>query len=144
MTRVFVDTNVLVYHRDSTEPDKQRRAAEWMAHLWDAGSGRTSVQVLHEYYVTVTRKLDPGLPPEEARSDVMALRAWSPLHPDPDFLEDAWSVEDQYGYSFWDAMMVAAARRLACSVLLSEDLQDGQELGDLVIRSPFTTSPQHS
>lgn len=144
MTAIFVDTNVLVYLRDSTEPEKQRRAAEWMAHLWDSGSGRLSAQVLHEYYVTVTRKLNPGMPREEARSDIVALGAWNPLHPDADFLEDAWAVEDQHGFSFWDAMIVAAARRLGCSILLTEDLQDGQELANLVVRSPFTTSPPNS
>lgn len=138
---VFVDTNVLVYLRDSTEPDKQRRAAEWMARLWDTEEGRTSVQVLQEYYVTVTAKLDPGLSPEEAREDVLALRAWKPLFPDQGILEDAWSVEDRWGFSFWDALVVASARRLGCSVLLTEDLQDGQDLDGLVIRSPFSTPP---
>jgi len=138
---VFVDTNVLVYHRDSTEPAKQRRAAEWMARLWDEGTGRVSVQVLHEYYVTVTRKLDPGLPQEEAREDIAALRAWNPLSPDAEILEYAWAVQDRYGLSFWDAMIVAAARRLGCAVLLTEDLQDGQDLDGLLVRSPFTLDP---
>lgn len=138
---VFVDTNVLVYHRDSTEPEKQARAAEWMARLWDEGSGRVSAQVLQEYYVTVTGKLRPGMPRDEAREDVAALRAWNPLVPDAQILEDAWSIEDRYGLSFWDALIVAAARRLGCAVLLTEDLQDGQDLDGLVIRSPFTLSP---
>ena len=138
---VFVDTNVLVYLRDSTEPEKQRRVAEWMSHLWDTGEGRTSLQVLQEYYVTVTVKLDPGLPVEEAREDVLALRAWKPLIPDADLFEDAWAVEERYGLSFWDAMVVAAARRMACGVLLTGDLQDGQDLEGLAVRSPFSTDP---
>lgn len=141
MSPVFVDTNVLVYLRDSTDAGKQRRAAEWLAYLWDSGAGRLSTQVLHEYYVTVTAKLSPGLPPEEAREDVMALRAWDPLYPDSGFLEHVWVIQDRYAFSFWDAMIVAAARRLHCTVLLTEDLQDGQSLGDLTIRSPFSTPP---
>lgn len=138
---VFVDTNVLVYVRDSTEPEKQKSSAEWMGALWETRRGRLSVQVLQEYYVSVTAKLDPGLDPEEARNDVSALRAWSPLDPDLDFIEDAWAVEDRYGFSFWDAMIIAAARRLGCATLLTEDLQDGQELGGVVVRSPFTHHP---
>ncbi|MFO7893355.1 MAG: PIN domain-containing protein [Longimicrobiales bacterium] len=138
---VFVDTNVLVYLRDSTEPDKQAATAEWMARLWDTGRGRLSVQVLQEYYVTVTAKLDPGLPAADAREDVVALRSWRPLEPGLDLLEDAWSVGDRYGFSFWDALIVAAARRLDCAVLLTEDLQDGQELDGLVIHSPFNHAP---
>lgn len=139
---VFVGTNVLVYLRDSTEPEKQAAAAEWMGHLWQSGEGRLSTQILHEYYVTVTAKLDPGLPSEEAREDVVSLRAWNPLEPDPGILEDAWAVEDRYGFSFWDSLVVAAARRLGCRILLTEDLQDGQDLEGLVVRSPFTSRPE--
>ena len=138
---VFVDTNVLVYLRDATDAEKQRRAAEWMAHLWETGAGRLSLQVLQEYYVTVTAKLDPGMPEEDARDDIVALRSWNPLVPDPDLLASAWVEQDRYGFSPWDALIVAAARRLDCEVLLTEDLQDGQELGGLVVRSPFTTRP---
>lgn len=138
---VFVDTNVLVYLRDSTEPEKRRAAAEWMGHLWEAGLGRTSGQVLREYYVTVTAKLDPGLPPEEAREDVTALGAWNPLHADADLFEEAWAVEDRFGFSFWDALVVAAARRLGCGTLLTEDLQPGRDLDGLVVRSPFGERP---
>ena len=43
---VFVDTNVLVYARDRSEADKQRRAAEWMANLWETGLGKLSYQVI--------------------------------------------------------------------------------------------------
>lgn len=141
---VFVDTNVLVYHRDSTEPQKQRQAALWMAYLWEAGAGRVSQQVLQEYYVTVTRKLEPGLSVDEAREDVAALSAWNPLAPDAELLEDAWAIEDRYGLSFWDALIAAAARRLGCTTLLTEDLQDGQELGNLTVRSPFSAPPDPS
>lgn len=138
---VFIDTNVLVYLRDSTESGKQAAAAEWMARLWDTGRGRLSVQVLQEYYVTVTAKLDPGLPAVDAREDVVALRSWRPLEASLELLENAWSAQDRYGFSFWDALIVAAARRLGCGVLLTEDLQDGQELDGLVVRSPFIHAP---
>ena len=57
----FVDTNVLAYARDTSEPDKQPLAARWMEHLWRTGTGRTSMQVLDEYDITVTRNLSPGL-----------------------------------------------------------------------------------
>lgn len=59
---VFVDTNVFVYARDASEPEKQAVAAQWVRELWTTQAGRTSVQVLSEYYATVTRKLKPGLP----------------------------------------------------------------------------------
>jgi hypothetical protein len=74
----FVDTNVLLYARDAGEPHKQPLAAAWLEWLWRQRVGRTSVQVLSEYYVSVTRKLVPGLPQDEAWDDVMALFTWRP------------------------------------------------------------------
>ena len=56
---VFVESNVLVYARDAMEPARQSRAAYWISHLWNERLGRASIQVLSEYYVTITRKLRP-------------------------------------------------------------------------------------
>lgn len=139
--RVFVDSNVLVYRRDASETEKQPRAAEWVEHLARSRVGRLSVQVLHEYYVTVTRRLDPGLPAEEARADVADLLVWRPLPMDADTLQEAWHVEDRFGLSLWDALIVGAARSIGCRYLLTEDLQDGDDFDGLRVVDPFTTSP---
>ena len=139
--RFTVDTNVLVYVRDRTEEEKQRRAAEWMAALWDTGLGRLSYQVLQEYYVVTTRKLDPPRSKEEAREDVLSLSAWDPVGVDRVLMERAWELQDERGFSWWDALIVAAALRARCRYLLTEDLQDGQEVGGLTILSPFSTAP---
>ena len=139
---VFVDTNVLVYARDRTDEDKQRRALEWMTALWDEARGRTSVQVLQEYYVTLTRKLDPPRSAEEAREDVVALGVWDPVLPDLAILERGWNVEDRYGLSWWDALIVAAALGAGARWLLTEDLQDGQDLFGLTVVDPFRHTPE--
>ena len=73
----FVDTNLLVYARDAKEASNQPLAEAWLATLWRLRRGRLSYQVLHEYYVTVTRKLRPGLPVQDARDDVRALMSMS-------------------------------------------------------------------
>lgn len=138
---VFVDTNVLVYVRDLTEEEKQRRAADWMAALWDTGLGRLSYQVLQEYYIVTTRKLEPPRSDEEAREDVLALIAWDPVVVDGTVMERAWDIQDRHGFSWWDALIVAAALRSRCRYLLTEDLQDGQEVEGLAIVSPFTSLP---
>ncbi len=138
---VFVDTNVLVYARDAAAGDRQHRALDWLDHLWRTRTGRLSHQVLHEYYTIVTRKLRPGLPVDVARADVRALLAWRPLALDERTLETAWQVEDRFGLSFWDALIVAAARTSGCDHLLTEDLQDGQELDGVVVVDPFANDP---
>jgi len=138
---VFVDTNVLVYARDASESEKQPLASAWLETLWESREGRLSTQVLQEYYVAVTRKLDPGLDRAQARTDVRALEAWRPLDLDAPLLESAWEAEDRFGFVFWDTLIVAAARRLGCDHLLTEDLQDGQDLDGLVVIDPFRHEP---
>lgn len=138
---IFVDTNVLLYARDASEPTRQPAAHRWIDRLWEEHAGRLSYQVLHEYYVTVTRKLRPGLTPEDARADVRDLLAWRPAHMDTPMLEDAWWLETRFGLSHWDALIVASARAQGCRYLLSEDLQHGQDLDGVVVVSPFRVEP---
>jgi predicted nucleic acid-binding protein len=139
--RVFVDTNVLAYARDASEPTKQPLAARWLEHLWATRSGRLSTQVLEEYYVTVRAKLKPGLAEAEARSDVELLAAWRPVVADERLMQDAWRIQDETGWSYWDAAIVAAAVRSGCTHLLSEDLQTGRTVDGVQVTSPFETSP---
>ncbi|MBM3509296.1 MAG: PIN domain-containing protein [Alphaproteobacteria bacterium] len=135
--RYFVDSNVLVYARDSTETAKQRQAHRWLEHLWRTREGRLSFQVLHEYYVTVTAKLVPGLSLEDARDDVRALYAWQPLAIDDVVVAGAWRVQDRHGFSWWDSLIVAAAQVLDCDYLLTEDLQHNQSIDGVTIVDPF-------
>jgi predicted nucleic acid-binding protein len=134
---VFVDTNVFVYARDASEPAKQPLAAEWLRELWTEQRGRTSIQVLSEYYTTVTRKLRPGLSTEDAWEDVSALFAWEPQEVDRAVVVRAHDLERRHSLSWWDSMIVASAQLQDCAVLLSEDLQHGWTFGTVVVRNPF-------
>jgi hypothetical protein len=97
--------------------------------------------VLQEYYVTVTRTLTPGLGPDRAREHVRRFLTWGPPAPDGELLEDAWSIETGHRLSWWDALIVAAARRQGCSHLLSEDLADGAEYDGVTVLDPFGHDP---
>jgi predicted nucleic acid-binding protein len=134
---VFVDANVLVYARDSSEEEKQRQAEAWIRELWKTGSGRVSMQVLQEFYVTVTQKLQPGMGRPAARGDVRDLLQWQPVLSDADLLDSAWRLQDRYDLAWWDAPVVAAAQRAGCRYLLSEDFHDETRFGDLVVLDPF-------
>jgi predicted nucleic acid-binding protein len=136
---VFVDTNVFVYARDGSESKKQPAAVRWLEHLWVEQRGRTGIQVLNEYYVTVTRKLDPGMSPENAWADVRALLAWDPQSVDRDLLLRAHDVEHRHGLSWWDSMIVAAAQLQNCALLLTEDLQEGWSCDGVTVCNPFKT-----
>lgn len=135
---VFVDANVFLYARDPAERLKQSRAGEWIDHLWRTGFGRTSMQVLSEYYVNVTRKF--RVPSEKAWDDVNAFLAWGPQVIDEELLRRAREIERRWRISWWDSMVVAAAQLQDCARLLTEDLQDGAVFGAVTVRSPFTLS----
>lgn len=136
---LFVDTNILVYYRDSSEPEKQPIAKNWIKSIWEKKLGRLSFQVLNEYYVTVTRKLNPGLDQQSARLDIVNLMAWDPVAVDKSLVENGWIIQDQYAFSWWDSLIIAAAQKANCSILLSEDLQHQQQIESLTIINPFKT-----
>lgn len=138
---VFVDTNVLLYHWDASEPLKQRRAIDWLRHLGDQKAGRVSFQVLAEFYVHATQKLRGPASRPAAQRYVRSFFAWNPVAIDADVLEAAWREQERYKLSWWDALIVAAAQRVGCRTLLSEDFQAGQEFGDLTVVDPFATAP---
>lgn len=136
---VFVDTNVLVYRHDATDPIKQARADAWYMHLWRRRCGRLSFQVLQEMYATLTRKLKPGVAPPKAQRIVRALKAWQPIAIDFPVLERAWSLQERYSLSWWDALIVAAAQLGTCRVLLTEDMQHLQVFGAVRVIDPFAS-----
>ena len=135
--KVFVDTNILLYARDAAQPNKQPVAAAWMRNLWTNRLGCLSYQVLQEFYVNATQKLRPGMPIELARQDVRNLLAWRPLSTDSALIEASWGLMDRFGFSWWDAQIVAAARRCNARFLLSEDMQHGLRVDGLQILNPF-------
>ncbi len=138
---VFVDTNVLVYCFDSAEPEKQRQAELWLRTLWTAGSARISIQVLHELYATLTRKLKRPMDPPEARTVVRGLFAWKPIPIDSKTIEGAWFLQDRYSLSWWDGLIVSAAQLTGCRTLLTEDLSHGQDLDGVRVKNPFKEDP---
>ena len=141
---VFVDANVFVYGIDAGAGRKHLLAAEWIGRLWSERLGRTSMQVLSEYYVTVTRKLKPAIAADEAWRDVNVLMAWKPQAIDGELLQRAREVERRHRLSWWGAMIVAAAQLQDCALLLTEDLHDGGAYGSVTVRSPFTLSVEAS
>jgi len=133
----FVDTNVLVYWRDARDPVKQLRASEWLDALWLEQRGRTSVQVLSEFYSVMTSKFASRVSPEETWRDVQAMMAWTPQPVDADLLRRARDIEIRHQLNWWDCLIVAAAQAQGCALLLTEDLQDGANYGGVIARNPF-------
>jgi len=136
---VFVDTNVLLYALDLADPKKQQAARAWRDELWMSRRGRISIQVLQEFYAKVTQKWPAGR--EKARAEVRDLLAWQPVTVDAAILERGWKIQDRYRLSFWDALIVGAAKSTGCRYLLTEDLQTNQDLEGVVVVNPFLSDP---
>ncbi len=135
--RQFVDTNILVYAHDVTAGDKHTRAKQLVADLWANGNGCLSIQVLQEFYVTVTRKVQRPLDLDIARQHVEDLGQWLVHSPTIGDVVKAIQLHQRAQLSFWDAMVLTSARQLSCDVLWSEDLSEGQNVAGVTVRSPF-------
>lgn len=138
--RTFVDTNVLLYAHDASETEKQPIARELLEELWADRSGVLSTQVLQEFYVVATRKFQPPLARSEAREIVMLYATWSVIRVDVGLILDAAALEERAQLSFWDALIVEAARRAGAVRLVSEDLQTGRRIAGIAIENPFATA----
>jgi predicted nucleic acid-binding protein len=130
--RAFLDTNVFVYAIVQGDP-RSHDAEE----LITAG-GTVSVQVLNEFAAVARKKTN--MPWSEVR---LALESIKDLCPDPrpitiDTHKEALAIAERYGFKIYDALIVASALEARCTILYSEDMQDGQVIkGKLTIRNPF-------
>jgi predicted nucleic acid-binding protein len=136
---VFVDSNIFLYAVDDADPRKQRVARDWRAELWKSRLGRISFQVLNEFYVNAVR-LKPAAS-DEARAEVRDLLAWNPVVVDAALIERGWKLQDRYRLSFWDSLIVAAAKTASCGFLLTEDLQNSQKFDGVEVVNPFLRGP---
>lgn len=133
--RSFFDTNVLVYADDKAAPAKQRRALDLITEHRRAGTGVVSLQVLQEYFVTVTRKLHVDV--RIARRKVELLAEFDVAAPEVADILAAIDLHRIHGFSFWDALVLRSAKQAGCRVLFSEDLQDARELDGVRFVNPF-------
>jgi predicted nucleic acid-binding protein len=133
--RSFFDTNVLIYADDKAAPAKQRRALELVAEHRRAGTGVVSLQVLQEYFVTVTRKLKVDA--RIARRKVELLAEFDVATPEIADILAAIDLHRLHGMSFWDALVLRSAQQSGCSVLLTEDMRDAREMDGVRIVNPF-------
>ncbi len=135
--RIFVDTNILVYAHDVSAGPKNTTAKKLMGELWESKTGCISVQVMQEFYVTVTQKVPNPLESRTAIGIIRELKYWNIHAPDIDDVIHAVDIQQRNQVSFWDAMILQSAIRLECKVIWSEDLNPGQEYNGLKLVNPF-------
>ncbi|MBE0540200.1 MAG: PIN domain-containing protein [Verrucomicrobia bacterium] len=133
----FVDTNVLLYAASThpAEADKRYAARSVLA----AGNYGFSVQVAQEFFVNATGKLKPPLSSGDAVKFLQEILPHEIVELDFALFQEAVRLRERFQISYWDAAIVAAAKRLGVTTLYSEDLADGQVFEGVQVVNPFRT-----
>lgn len=139
--RAFVDTNVLVYAHDAGAGERHRVAADLVRGLWESRSGVLSTQVLQETWVNLRKKAARPVARDEALALIEDYCRWEVVVNTAASVVAATGLEERFGLSFWDALIVQAAQSAGVETLYSEDLSDGQTYGPVVVVNPFAVEP---
>jgi predicted nucleic acid-binding protein len=132
---VFLDTNVLLYAASTNQDEANRRDAA--RKILSENSICFSVQVAQEFFVNATRKLTPPLSRADALTFLSQINPTTVAPLDYDLFEEATRLSERFQISYWDGAIVAAAKRLNCATLYSEDLNHGQNFEGVKVTNPF-------
>lgn len=132
----FIDTNVFIYLFDETDPKKREVSRSLLNEALASGSGRISFQVVQESLNVLTTKLGASADDALRFFDAVLEPLWS-VAPSSQLYKSALELRDRYRFSYYDSLIIAAAHSAGADRLLSEDLQDGQVIGEMVITNPF-------
>ena len=133
----FFDTNVVVYAYDSSDPVRQSKAQKALTEAVARGDGAVSTQVFGEFFHTVVirKKI---MTSSEALGVIATLEAGLQVASiTPPLVRDAVLTHQRYQLRYWDSLIVATARQCGCKEVVSEDMNDGQDYGGVVVLNPF-------
>ena len=131
----FYDSNIPIYASLDQDAVKKEAAQRLLSEGIDAGDVVVSVQVLREYVNCMFKKSELSV--GEIAGALGMLRRFPVVRDDEAMLLDAISVKERYGLQFYDACIVAAAKKAGCSEIYSEDMGDGQEYDGVAVVNPF-------
>lgn len=138
----LVDTNVLVYALDGSQPDRQAGARSWLTHLIEHDAAALSTQALSELANVCLNRLSPRWPPQRVSEHLGQLaRSMTVLPLTPNVVIEALRGVHQHEMSFYDAQMWAVAHLYQVPYLLTEDMDSVATLGGVMIVDPFTVAP---
>jgi len=135
--KFFVDTNILMYAHDRSIAAKHQRAAKLVEELWASGAGVVSTQVLQELCVNIRKKSANPLIFNEIRELIEDYLDWEVVENSGESILAALTIEQRFGISFWDALIIHAAETAGAEILYSEDLSANQNYGSVRVVNPF-------
>ncbi len=135
MSKVFIDTNILVYAMDAFDTAKQKRCRDLLRSLNSDVRGVISTQVMQEFYVIATKKL--GADPLVVKDLLNAFERFDTVIVTPEIVKDAIDCSILNRLSLWDALIVVAAESARCEKIWTEDLNDGQIIRGIRVENPL-------
>ena len=136
--RSFLDTNLFVYSLQSSPSEKAQRARQLIRQALTTRKGVVSYQVVQEFFnVALKRFAVPMTIPEAEQYLATVFRPLLAVYASQSLFSEALRITGRYRLSWYDSLIVAAATEAGCSILYSEDFQDGFKIGDVEIRNPF-------
>lgn len=136
--KAFFDTNVLVYAFDQADLYKQEIAKRLIREFGIDGQLVLSTQVLQELYVTLIKMNKNAVSSVEIEEIVNTFAEYPLVQVDKVIIASAIRRHQSQSFSFWDSLIVEAALYANCQLLFSEDMQDGRQIDNLLIKNPFS------
>lgn len=136
--KIFLDTNIFAYSFDFTAPEKKKIATNLIKELLQNGKGVISYQVVQEFINVSYRKFSSPMNQTELTRFIenTLIHFWE-VYASQDLILSGIGIKEQYNYSFYDSLIIAAALEAGCSTLYSEDLQHKQKIYSVQIINPF-------
>lgn len=134
----FIDTNIFIYSFDLENIAKSEKAKELIKTALIDGKGFISMQVIQEFYNVATRKFKSPMSVLIAKDYLKnVFTQFNIVYPNFDFISNGLDIAATTKYSFYDSLIISAALKSDCKILLSEDMQHGQKIQNLIIENPF-------
>ncbi len=135
MSKIFIDTNLLVYSMDQHDLEKKRKCRDLLSSLTGDRKGVISTQVMQEFYVAATRKL--GADALTVKDILHTFERFTIVMISPEMIKNAIDCGIINRISFWDSLIVVAAEAANCELLWTEDLNHGQIIRGVRIQNPL-------
>ncbi len=135
--KIFVDTNILVYANDASDKPRQDLCKQIILDGIKNENMVLSTQVLSEFYVTVTKKIEVPLSVELVRREIVLLKTAEIVDIDYNSILKAIQVSVKNKLSYWDALIVTAAVKAGCREIITEDMNHAQVIEGVMLQNPF-------
>ncbi len=138
----LVDSNVLVYAYDTTDPKKHQKAKALLEKCWQKKvKYAVSSQNLAEFFITTTKKISAPLSLEEAEkiiNDIISFHAWNLVSYNEKTVLKAISYQKEFKSHFWDALIVATMVEAGITHIYTENISDFKKFKIIEAVNPFS------